>query len=190
MTQPPSPKVGPWEGIRLLAVRDRAAASSTCAGRTITSHHLLLPNSKHTHTHRPCSSTRTSTFPSSLRQQLGRISFLQSSKGHPFPFTLEPQLRSKLPPIMKGAGLVAAAALLAGTADAKVHKLKLNKVPLKEQLVRLQPSTSPIFVDDVRQRSAICRCCAQTDPTGLPPCSDSRLTMMPVHRMPTPSACR
>lgn len=46
---------------------------------------------------------------------------------------------------MKGAGIVAAAALLAGAADAKVHKLKLNKVPLKEQLVRsvrLSSSTS------------------------------------------------
>jgi len=35
---------------------------------------------------------------------------------------------------MKGA-LVAAAALLAGSAQAGVHKLKLKKVPLAEQLV-------------------------------------------------------
>ena len=36
---------------------------------------------------------------------------------------------------MKGALSVATAALLAGSAQAGVHKLKLQKVPLAEQLV-------------------------------------------------------
>jgi len=35
------------------------------------------------------------------------------------------------------APFIAAAALLAGGASAEVHKLKLNKVPLEEQLVSL-----------------------------------------------------
>lgn len=38
-------------------------------------------------------------------------------------------------PIMKAPCLLAAAALLAGGTSAEVHKLKLNKVPLEEQLV-------------------------------------------------------
>jgi len=40
---------------------------------------------------------------------------------------------------MKTGALVAAAALLAGSAQAGVHKLKLKKVPLSEQLVRFAP---------------------------------------------------
>lgn len=41
------------------------------------------------------------------------------------------------------APFIAAAALLAGGASAEVHKLKLNKVPLEEQLVSLTYSPSP-----------------------------------------------
>lgn len=41
------------------------------------------------------------------------------------------------------APFIAAAALLAGGASAEVHKLKLNKVPLEEQLVSLTYFASP-----------------------------------------------
>lgn len=48
---------------------------------------------------------------------------------------------------MKSALLTAAALL--GSAQAGVHKMKLNKVPLADQLVRLIPMLLARFFDDI-----------------------------------------
>jgi len=47
---------------------------------------------------------------------------------------------------MKGVSILAASAALLGAANAGVHKMKLKKVPLTEQLVSI-PSKSSIAVN-------------------------------------------
>ena len=80
---------------------------------------------------------------------------------------------------MKSFALLTASVLL-GTASAEVHKLKLNKVPLEDQLVRSGDRSGPLLMADARPRNP---------PTSTPRCKPwvrSTRATSPSHLSRTP----